>query len=362
MIIWEVDCIYIILMLCGNTVIGQFIHEKDLKWIPYCGFENIKYLDKGGFGIVYKATWLENKKEVVLKCLNQLKSNMDLDEFLNEWKYHCQVINSNAIINVYGITKDPDTSKHMVVMDYANEGNLRGSLTKIIKSNWNEKLHILYEIICGLDEIHKKKLIHCDFHDGNILNHTDETSKFYVSDLGLSQPVKSFLKKENDNIYGVMPFMAPEVLRGEPYTPASDIYSFSMIMWEFTSGVTPFNDRAHDLQLSLSICTGERPEIIKSTPQCYVDLMEKCWDENPLERPSSSDVSYVIKGWICRYSYSVKSEKLRGNIMEFISAPIERKFNTKSHPQAYNISHSFDFTSSELNNKLSECLECQIVD
>ncbi|GES87709.1 kinase-like domain-containing protein [Rhizophagus clarus] len=118
MIIWEVDCIYIILMLCGNTVIGQFIHEKDLKWIPYCGFENIKYLDKGGFGIVYKATWLENKKEVVLKCLNQLKSNMDLDEFLNEWKYHCQVINSNAIINVYGITKDPDTSKHMMIFKY----------------------------------------------------------------------------------------------------------------------------------------------------------------------------------------------------------------------------------------------------
>jgi serine/threonine protein kinase len=69
--------------------------------------------------------------------------------------------------------------------------------------------------------------------------------------------------------------MAPEVLKGKPYTQASDIYSFSMIMWEFTSGVTPFNDRAHDIQLSLSICKGERPEIIENTPQCYVDLMKK---------------------------------------------------------------------------------------
>ncbi|RGB42366.1 kinase-like domain-containing protein, partial [Rhizophagus diaphanus] len=83
------------------------------------------------------------------------------------------------------------------------------------------------------------------------------------------------------------PFIAPEILRGQPYTQASDIYSFSIIMWEFTSKILPFNDKAHDLQLALSICKGERPEIIENTPQCYIDLMKKYWDEDPLKRPSS---------------------------------------------------------------------------
>ena len=129
-------------------------------------------------------------------------------------------------------------------MDYAINGNLRGYLPKIIKFNWNIKLQMLYKIIAGLNEIHKQNLIHCDFHDGNILNHKNKT---YVSDLGLCRSLKSSSKK--DSIYGVMPFMAPEILRGKPYTSASDIYSFSMIMWEFTSGYPPFNDRAHDLQL-----------------------------------------------------------------------------------------------------------------
>ncbi|CAI2186306.1 15710_t:CDS:2, partial [Funneliformis geosporum] len=41
---------------------------------------------------------------------------------------------------------------------------------------------------------------------------------------------------------------------GQPYTLASDIYSFSMIMWEFISGVSPFDNEAHDFQLSLDIC------------------------------------------------------------------------------------------------------------
>ncbi|GBB84478.1 hypothetical protein RclHR1_11040004 [Rhizophagus clarus] len=70
-------------------------------------------------------------------------------------------------------------------------------------------------------------------------------------------------------IYGVIPFMASEVLRGKQYTQASDIYSFSMIMWEFTSGISPLNDRAHDLQLSLSICKVGNNNITKSHPQAY---------------------------------------------------------------------------------------------
>ncbi|RIA94119.1 hypothetical protein C1645_818504 [Glomus cerebriforme] len=48
-------------------------------------------------------------------------------------------------------------------------------------------------------------------------------------------------KKDKDKNYGVLPYIAPEVLRCKPYTPASVIYSFSMIMWEFTSVIPPFN-------------------------------------------------------------------------------------------------------------------------
>ncbi|GBB85037.1 hypothetical protein RclHR1_11600002 [Rhizophagus clarus] len=68
-----------------------------------------------------------------------------------------------------------------------------------------------------------------------------------------------------------------------------------MFMWEFTSGVSPFNDKAHDFQLSLSICKGERPEFIENTPQCYMDLKKKCWDEDPLKRPPALKVKDIIE-------------------------------------------------------------------
>jgi serine/threonine protein kinase len=251
-------------------------------------------------------------------------------------------------------------------MQYANKGNLRGNLMKIVKNNWKQKLHMLYKIIYGLKIIHEQNLIHCDFHDGNILIYND--NDIYISDLGLCQPLKSFLKEHD--IYGVIPFMAPEVLRGKSYTPASDIYSFSMIMWEFTSGISPFNNRAHDFQLSLSICKGKRPEIIENTPQCYVNLMKKCWNEDPLKRPSSEEVLNIIENWIfLHYRNKVEDidEELLCNIIEFISTPIRHSNITnitiKSHPQACYTSQLLNFTSKKLNETLeSKCLDCIIDD
>src|SRR5256714_9380409 len=153
-------------------------------------------------------------------------------------------------------------------MDYAMGGSLRNSL-KNNSYSLHQILDLLDDIITGLDTIHESKLVHCDLHDGNILC---RSSRNFISDLGLSKPIDYFQNKLNsESVYGVIPYIAPEVLRGKPYTPASDIYSFAMIMWELSSGVPPFGDRAHDFHLSLSICEGERPGIIKGTPQCYIN-------------------------------------------------------------------------------------------
>ncbi|GES77272.1 kinase-like domain-containing protein [Rhizophagus clarus] len=238
-------------------------------------------------------------------------------------------------------------------MEYANKGNLRKCLAEIA-SNWGQKLYMLYKIIEGLNNIHKENLIHYGFHDGNILciKYNDTLYGVYISDyLGSYQSAKSFLKK--DNIYGVVPFIAPEILKGEVYTQASDIYSFSMIMWEFTSGIPPFSDKAHDLQLALSICKGERPEIIDNIPQCYTNLMKKCWDEDPLKRPFASEVLDIIEKWI-KFPHEKKiediSKELKSNIMGLINAPIGySNFNAEYHPQAYYTSRLLDFTSEEKN-------------
>ncbi|CAB5370338.1 unnamed protein product [Rhizophagus irregularis] len=97
--------------------------------------------------------------------------------------------------------------------------------------NWKDKLSILLNIVDSLKEIHQKIIVHCDFHTGNILffsSIANFSCLISISDMELCGEVGNVDKPK---FYGVMPYVAPEVLRGKDYTQAADIYSFDMIMY-----------------------------------------------------------------------------------------------------------------------------------
>ncbi|RIB26255.1 hypothetical protein C2G38_2163829 [Gigaspora rosea] len=71
-------------------------------------------------------------------------------------------------------------------------------------------------------------------------------------------------------IYGVMPYVAPEVLSGEKFTKAADIYGFGVIMSEMSIGQKPFDGCKLDNKLAVIICKGLRPEFACGTPYCYM--------------------------------------------------------------------------------------------
>src|SRR4051794_23565686 len=119
---------------------------------------------------------------------------------------HITMSNSEDIVRCYGISKDPKTSNFMMVMEYINNGSLRQHLNNNFNSfDWKSKLQHLILIVIGLKDIHKKKLIHHDFHCGNILC-DDEFS--YITDLGLCKPANvNPSQSDNKNIYGVLPYV-----------------------------------------------------------------------------------------------------------------------------------------------------------
>ncbi|RGB40652.1 kinase-like domain-containing protein [Rhizophagus diaphanus] len=161
-------------------------------------------------------------------------------------------------------------------MEHMKLGDLRSNLA-MKKYNPCDKYSNLWDITKSISALHKCNLFHGDFHSGNLLLQNQTWA--FISDLGLSQPADKPIK--SDEVYGVLPYIAPEVLRGKPYTKAADIYSFG-IMWEMNSGIPAFNDVPHDLNLALNICQGLRPRIVKS-PEIYDDAAKnnmKTWKLN----------------------------------------------------------------------------------
>ena len=76
--------------------------------------------------------------------------------------------------------------------------------------NWKDRITALLDISIGLNTLHNNELIHQDFHPGNLLFNNEQA--LLITDFGLCNPANQ--SSQSNNIYGVMPYVAPEVLRG----------------------------------------------------------------------------------------------------------------------------------------------------
>ncbi|RIB29517.1 kinase-like domain-containing protein, partial [Gigaspora rosea] len=201
-----------------------------------------------------------------------------------------------SFMKCYGITRNND-GKYMIILKYAEAGSLRSNIDLVSKLKWKDKLNLLQSIAYDLKIIHSSNIIHRDLHSGNILQ--DNLHSAYISDLGLS--IQYF--NENDNeVYGILPYVAPEILNKKPYTTSSDIYSFGMIMWEVLYGqcITNYyklNDASEIMQETMQIFEGKTPPINKEAPQFYVNLMKRCWSKVSENRPSACELCEMFERW-----------------------------------------------------------------
>uniref|UniRef100_U9UU30 Protein kinase domain-containing protein n=1 Tax=Rhizophagus irregularis (strain DAOM 181602 / DAOM 197198 / MUCL 43194) TaxID=747089 RepID=U9UU30_RHIID len=209
--------------------------------------------------------------------------------------YKC--LQSGALAECFGVTKDP-TACYMFVMRYYKNGNLYMYLEETMGILcWRDIVDMLWSISAGLNFIHGHGLVHGNLHGGNILVECDVNSiDTKITDTGLHLPADKLMSFQQ--IYGVIPFVAPEIFNKNLLTKASDIYSFGMIMWMLSAGVRPYYDRPHDKQLIKEICSGLRPSIVNGTPAVYSRLMFQCLDVNPLNRPAASQLHECFGNWI----------------------------------------------------------------
>ena len=192
-------------------------------------------------------------------------------------------------------------------MELAPLGSLYAYLKNI--TTWYEKLKALTNISQGLFDLHNSDLTHGDFHPGNLLFKNKDS--LLITDLGLCRPVNENL--QSNNIYGVMPYVAPEVLKGKSYTKEADVYSFGMVMYFVATRKQPFNNCAHNQDLALKICDlGVRPEINETeVPRCYIDLMDKCWDSDPNNRPNIAEVKDLINLFTYNGEFNKKEYEMK---------------------------------------------------
>ncbi|KAG9300678.1 hypothetical protein G9A89_023476 [Geosiphon pyriformis] len=305
-------------LLKNPIYIPPNIHDKyDIgrvnyyEWIPWERLSDIKKIGEGGFGIIYKATYIEGLIDMWIKphgSMEDKRSKYDLN-------IHRTVFIENyghtvLLTQIRGITQNIKTLEYGIVMVFSEHGDTRKySSTNFHSTSWFYKLWIAWGIAYELNDIHKAGMIHRDLHSGSILQHKNS---------------KTTRATEEKKIFGVIPYIPPEVLRGEKFTTAGDVYSFAMLLWELATGKPPFYDYSHDAILIMAILNGARPEINSPLiPLSIAEIIEKCWDNNPDNRPATREVERKLwelkdkyKNRFKRWIYFGKSNKLLRKLVE----------------------------------------------
>lgn len=258
-------------------------------------------LDYGGFGEVHLC-YHKTLGQVVLKTVYtgppSNETRFSKKSLLEEGNLMTR-LNHERVVKLLGvILEDGDYS---LVLELIPKGNLLAMLEKVIVPQ-SIKGRIILEILEGMVYLTKNKIIHKDLKPENIL--VDRDFHIKIADLGLAtcQTWSKLTKKESlrqshmkpstgARAAGTLCYMAPEHLESihAHSTEKSDVYSFSIVVWVILTNQEPYENARSEDQICQCVRKGDRPDeslIQDGTLPEITELMKRCWQQNPLNRPT----------------------------------------------------------------------------
>lgn len=134
-------------------------------------------------------------------------------------------------------------------MDLLEGMDLRKTLATGKAIPWERKLEIMDQVCDGLSFAHEKGLVHRDIKPANIF--VENSGRVRVFDFGMARVQASNLTRAGAAV-GTLNYMAPEQLRGETCSPASDVFAAAVVFYELCSGRQPFSFGESNLAKVLS--------------------------------------------------------------------------------------------------------------
>ena len=239
----------------------------------------------GGFGGVYRARWL--RTQVAVKLYHGGESSRDFEAEVHALSR----LSHPNIAMLLGVVHSP---RFGILLEFVSCGSLFDLLHKRGKiPGWGLRriLSIAQGVASGMAHAHFCGVWHCDLKSSNLLLTESWTVK--ICDFGLAfVPDNSQKNGAPLGLVGTFQWTAPEVLRGEEFTAAADVYSFGAILWEMLSRRVPFGELSGVQVVGLVGYGGRKlPELRSGLPVEIVDLVRACTLE---KRPSFVDVAEIL--------------------------------------------------------------------
>ncbi|XP_029290101.1 receptor-interacting serine/threonine-protein kinase 3-like isoform X2 [Cottoperca gobio] len=298
--------------------------------------EKWELVGHGGFGYVYKARHKGWGFDVAVKILH---------ESVCPFKALCEEANCmdmascEFVLRRYGTYQgclpDGGTSiQQGIMMEFMERGSVQ-SLQKKLSGPppWPLVFRLAHQVALGMNFLHSQNLMHQDLKPSNVLLNSDLNAK--LADFGLARVSTSALNSNTETtgeIGGSYKYMPPEAF--EPsYEPvrAFDVYSYGILLWSIAAGTEPY-PMADYARVELRIPLGDRPlskvfdQVKADGLEELIDLMTRCWDHSPLERPTFKKCVEVTENLLPKQPQEIHDAV--GQVLKRLVSPTSNRSNT----------------------------------
>uniref|UniRef100_M4F847 non-specific serine/threonine protein kinase n=1 Tax=Brassica campestris TaxID=3711 RepID=M4F847_BRACM len=247
-----------------------------------------KKVASGSYGDLHKGTYCS--QEVAIKFLKPERVNTEiLREFSQEVYIMRKVRHKNVVQFLGACTRSPTLC---IVTEFMARGSIYDFLHKQkCAFKLQTLLKVALDVAKGMCYLHQNNIIHRDLKTANLL--MDEHGLVKVADFGVARvQIESGVMTAETGTYR---WMAPEVIEHKPYSHKADVFSYAIVLWELLTGDIPYAFLT-PLQAAVGVVQkGLRPKIPKKTHPRVKGLLERCWQQEPKERPDFEEIIEMLQ-------------------------------------------------------------------
>ena len=270
-------------------------------------------LGNGKFGLVKLGINKKTNEKVAIKIMNKEKMDSSDLELVRTEIEILKICQHPYIIRLYDILEN---AQHIyIIMEYCKGGDLFSFLEKR-KFKISEKLtsQIIHKMCTAVFYIHSYGIAHRDLKPENILMVSeDDESDIRILDFGLSKIISP--NEKCTEPYGTLTYCAPEIILGNPYSKAVDLWSIGIMTYLMLSGKLPFNGLDEN-EVAKAVAFDEpdykRNDCWKNISKEAVDFVKKLLEKDPTKRMNIKQA--LEHEWIKKYSKDDLMEIRQGNI------------------------------------------------